>query len=108
MSNAYDSRTGLAALRKTAAESRIFYMDVSARVPSDASISGTPTVTATAYGLVTGASAVTVGTVTVSSNVLKFTLSGGTNLEDYVIKATITLSPTETLVCRGLLQVRDS
>lgn len=108
MSRVLDDKTGLEVLRKTAAESRIFYIDMSARIPSGASISGTPTVTATSQGLISGSSAVTVGTVTTSGDVLKFTLSGGTDLENYVIKATVVLTPTETLVERGMLQVRDT
>lgn len=101
-----DSRTGYPVLRKTEYMSRTFGFDFAALLDGN-TITSVNSVTATKQDLITGSSALTVGSGSASGTKVTTRLSAGTDGEDYLMDCRITDSGGNNLQAFGILRVRD-
>lgn len=101
-----DSRTGYPVLQKTAYMDRLFSFDFAPLLEGN-TIASVNSVTATEQGLITGASALTVGATAISGTKATVRLSAGEDGEDYLIDCKITDSASNDLQAFGILRVRD-
>lgn len=101
-----DDVTGLGVLIKQPIEVRTFRMDFS-NLLYRATISSISAVTPINQGLVQGSVNVSVSNQVAAAEHVDFTVSGGTNNENYKIVVTVVDTAGNTLQAEGLLYVRD-
>ena len=104
MSQIFDTPTGLPLAKKRDGETVPFDHDISGRISGDVDISAPPTLTATALGRITGASALTIDSVSYSGKVIQFYASGGTTGEVYEVSGLITVG-TQVIEMRLAVEI---
>ena len=101
-----DPATGLRVLYKQPSETRVFHMNF-ANLLGSAEIAGVDSVTVVARGNLGAYAPVSVDSTTYDQSRVAFTLSGGTDGEDY--KVTVRVASTDGMILEGegFLYVRD-
>lgn len=97
-------------LTKRPAETRLYTLHLGELIElryGAQAIVGTPTVTATSQQLISGSTGVSVGTPQiVKGNRVQVNFGSGSDLEDYLISVTVTLSGGTTVRDTAMLKVR--
>lgn len=106
--NKIDTATGLVVLTKKSGETRLLDMDCTNYMRASDTIASISPVTVTSRGLIEGSTDVTVsGSVHDSAQIVQASYAAGTDLEDYIVQATITTTAGDVLTPKALLRVRD-
>lgn len=92
-------------LVKLPAESILFNMDFAKRMSTGETITTVDSHISTSSGRVDGSANVTLGTPTLSNNVVQLRISDGTADEQYVITITVTTSLSNVRIGKGLLRI---
>ena len=107
MAKEIDPITGLEALVKQPSESRLYTFDFTALLSTN-TISSVTSIVQINQNLVSGSSALTLGSPTTdNTSLVQIRVEDGTDLEDYKLTAIIVDSGGNTLEGEGLLRVRD-
>ena len=92
-------------LTKSVTENIRFNMDFTKRLATGESISNLDSVVSVSQSKVEGSDNVTIGSTSISNNIIQVRLSAGTQYEQYEITITVTTSDTNVKVGTGLLRI---
>ena len=103
-----DNETGLIVLRKQPSESRLYDMSFDGKMRDGDTISSVISSWFTNMGKVTGSTDITLGTASISGDLVQIRVEAGQDLENYKITHKITTAPSgDILEGDGLLLVRE-